>query len=134
MPKPTEKLLLLLADFITINCAFIFFTQIRSSLDLFVEQRIWFIVLLSLVVYGAWLLVFVFSGMYQSWYTQSRFDELIAVFKVVSLGVLLIFIVTFVICYVYSSPQQGMGRAAGLAVFVTMISVNNQQTCILRKP
>lgn len=43
------------------------------------------------------------------------------------LGVM-IFIVTFVICYVYSTPQQGMGRAAGLSVFVTMISVNNQQT------
>jgi len=39
----------------------------------------------------------------------------------------LIFISTFLICYVYSSPQQGMGRAAGLAVFVTMINVNNQQ-------
>jgi len=41
---------------------------------------------------------------------------------------MVIFIATFLICYLYSSPQQGMGRAAGLAVFVTMIGVNNQQT------
>lgn len=79
----------------TINFAFISFTQIRNSLNLFVEQSIWFILLLSLFVYVAWLLAFAFAGMYQSWYTQSRFDELIAVFKVVSIGILLIFIVTF---------------------------------------
>jgi exopolysaccharide biosynthesis polyprenyl glycosylphosphotransferase len=95
MPKPIEKLLLVITDFITINCAFILFTQIRSSLDLFVEQSFWFILLLSLMVYFTWLLAFVFSGMYQSWYTQSRFDELVATFKVVSFGILLIFIVTF---------------------------------------
>ncbi len=41
---------------------------------------------------------------------------------------MVIFIATFIICYLYSSPQQGMGRAAGLAVFVTMIGVNNQQS------
>lgn len=41
---------------------------------------------------------------------------------------MMIFAVTFIVCYVYSSPQHGMGRAAGLAVFVTMISVDNQQT------
>lgn len=41
---------------------------------------------------------------------------------------IMIFITTFLICYIYSSPQQGMGRAVGLAVFVTMISVNNQQS------
>ena len=95
MPKPIEKLLLLVTDFMTINFAFISFTQIRNSLNLFVEQSIWFILLLSLFVYVAWLLAFAFAGMYQSWYTQSRFDELIAVFKVVSIGILLIFIVTF---------------------------------------
>ncbi|NOQ65304.1 MAG: hypothetical protein GQ582_12405 [Methyloprofundus sp.] len=41
---------------------------------------------------------------------------------------IMIFIVTFVICYVYSAPQQSMGRAAGLSVFVTMISIDNQQS------
>ena len=45
----------------------------------------------------------------------------------VGLG-LMILLVTFLICYRYSSPQQGIGRAAGLAVFVTMISVENHQT------
>lgn len=40
----------------------------------------------------------------------------------------MIFLVTFLICYRYSSPQQEMGRTAGLAVFVTMMAIENHQT------
>jgi len=40
----------------------------------------------------------------------------------------MIFLVTFIICYRYSSPQQEMGRTVGLAVFVTMIAIENHQT------
>ena len=45
----------------------------------------------------------------------------------IGLGIM-IFLVTFIICYRYSSPQQAMGRTAGLAVFVTMIAIENHQT------
>jgi hypothetical protein len=41
---------------------------------------------------------------------------------------LMIFITTFYICYRYASPQQGLGRAFGLAMFVVVISVSNQQS------
>jgi len=40
----------------------------------------------------------------------------------------MIFIVTFVICYFNASPQKGLGRAAGLAIFVTITGINNSQT------
>ncbi len=40
----------------------------------------------------------------------------------------MIFIVTFVICYFNASPQKGLGRAAGLAIFVTLTGMNNEQT------
>jgi len=40
----------------------------------------------------------------------------------------LIFAVTFIICYLYAEPQQGMSRALGLAMFVTIASISNQQT------
>ena len=40
----------------------------------------------------------------------------------------LIFAVTFIICYLYAAPQQGMSRALGLAMFVTIASISNQQT------
>ncbi|MCK5355749.1 MAG: FUSC family protein [Methyloprofundus sp.] len=45
----------------------------------------------------------------------------------VGLGIM-IFVVTFIICYLYASPQKGLGRAAGLVMFVTVTGVNNQQT------
>jgi uncharacterized membrane protein YccC len=41
---------------------------------------------------------------------------------------LMIFLATFLICYRYASPQQGLGRAVGLALFVVIISVSNQQS------
>jgi uncharacterized membrane protein YccC len=41
---------------------------------------------------------------------------------------LMIFLATFLICYRYASPQQGLGRAVGLALFVVVISVSNQQS------
>jgi uncharacterized membrane protein YccC len=40
----------------------------------------------------------------------------------------MIFVVTFVICYLFAAPKQALGRAFGLAMFVTIISVSNQQT------
>ena len=41
---------------------------------------------------------------------------------------LLIFIVTFAICYLFASPKQALGRALGLAIFVAIASVSNQQS------
>jgi len=43
------------------------------------------------------------------------------------LGILL-FAVTFTICYLFASPQQMLGRVFGLAFFVVIISVDNQQS------
>jgi len=40
----------------------------------------------------------------------------------------LLFITTFIICYLYSTPQQGLGRAAGLSMIVTILGIDNQQT------
>ena len=45
----------------------------------------------------------------------------------VGLGTM-IFLATFVICYHYAKPQQAIGRALGLAMLVTLMSVSNQQT------
>ncbi len=41
---------------------------------------------------------------------------------------LLIFTVTFAFCYVYAAPQQGLGRAFGLAMFVNIAAVSNEQS------
>ncbi|MBN1560533.1 sugar transferase, partial [candidate division KSB1 bacterium] len=95
MPKPIEKILLLCVDLLTINAAFLGFLQLRTTAHLFVEREWPFLIVISLIVYLFWLLVFLFTGLYQSWYIKSRFDELIGVFKAVSFGVFIIFILTF---------------------------------------
>ena len=45
----------------------------------------------------------------------------------IGLGTML-FLVTFLMCYFYSTPQKGLYRAASLSVFVTMIGINNEQS------
>jgi hypothetical protein len=41
---------------------------------------------------------------------------------------LLIFAITFAICYLFATPRQALGRALGLAMFVTIASISNAQT------
>jgi hypothetical protein len=41
---------------------------------------------------------------------------------------LMIFAVTFAICYLFAAPRQVLGRAFGLAMFVTIASISNEQT------
>ncbi len=41
---------------------------------------------------------------------------------------LMIFAVTFGICYLFASPRKALGRACGLSMFIIIISVSNQQT------
>jgi len=40
----------------------------------------------------------------------------------------MIFFATFAICYLFSTPQQGLGRAFGLAMFVTIAGISNEQS------
>ena len=41
---------------------------------------------------------------------------------------LLIFAVTFIICYLFAEPRQMLGRALGLAMFVVIASISNEQS------
>ena len=45
----------------------------------------------------------------------------------VGLG-LMIFAVTFAICYLFAAPRQMLGRAFGLAMFVTIAGISNEQS------
>jgi exopolysaccharide biosynthesis polyprenyl glycosylphosphotransferase len=120
MNKKFEKLLLLIVDLFSINLAFFSFINLRTAAQLFVERDFFFLLQLSLIIYAFWLLLFFFSGLYQSWYTKSRFDELIAVFKNVSFGILIIFILTF-------EPEQDLavkptlGRMLMLSYWLLML-------------
>jgi exopolysaccharide biosynthesis polyprenyl glycosylphosphotransferase len=96
LSKALEKILILLTDFLTINIAWVLFYYFRvesGMFELFTEPAL----LLSMVaVYVYWLLIFIFVGMYRTWFAASRFDEMALLFKATFVG---IFILFFLILY-----------------------------------
>lgn len=95
MPKLEEKILLWLTDFIAIHAAFFLWAWLRKELGFFSETDLATLLYLSMIVYAFWFCIFVFFGLYGSWYAQSRLDEIIRIFKSITLGVFLIFLITF---------------------------------------
>ena len=94
MPKPIEKILLFISDFITINVTFFVWIFIRQQLGFSSALNLSDYWVVSGSIFFYWLLIFIFFGLYRSWYAQSRFDEFIALFKAISIGVILIFLFT----------------------------------------
>ena len=115
MSKFQKRILLLLSDFIAINVASVFFLWMKFAGNQLENIELgwrrlqssvagtppfWFA--LNHYLYDAlpaicvcWLLFFLFNGMYRGQPTLSRFDEVVSVFKVVTVGTLLWFIATF---------------------------------------
>ncbi|RKY68168.1 MAG: hypothetical protein DRP97_06630, partial [Candidatus Latescibacterota bacterium] len=113
MSKLREKLSVLLVDVLAINGAFlsVFWLKYVSgkwgylnvlwfkeggvgehvTFAFALDRYLWPMVVVSLY----WLVLFAFYGLYRSWRAQSRLDELVAVGKIVSLGVLVLFLLTF---------------------------------------
>lgn len=106
MSKKLEKILILTADFLTINLALMFFFYFRVDtgwFDLITKP-----VLLSamIAVYLYWVVIFTFAGMYKTWFASSRFDELSTLFKSSFLGVLLLFFIIIYDDYMHGLPPQ----------------------------
>lgn len=115
MSNSREKILLLLSDFFAINLASVLFVAVKffggnlESVNSIWSRRFpeaahgpsfWYALDYYLydvlpVIYVCWLILFLFNGMYRAQYVQSRFDEVIGAFKAVSVGTILVFIVTF---------------------------------------
>lgn len=107
MNKKTEKILILLTDFITINLAWVTFFFFRMEAG-------WFNLLITpefllpmLIVHFYWILVFTFVGMYSTWFAKSRFDELSSLFKSSFVGIFLLFFVIFIDDYVHGIESSG---------------------------
>ena len=92
MPRTTEKIFLILSDFITINLTFFFWIILRKELGFYIPGKL---PLLSFLLFLVWAFCFMFFGLYRSWYARSRFDEFVVVLKTISIGVGLIFVATF---------------------------------------
>lgn len=100
MSKSTEKLFLLITDFLMINLAFIIYFALRVESGLFdlVIMPEFFLPMIALYVY--WLLIFTFVGMYRSWFAASRFDEIFTLFKATFVGIFILFFIIFLDDYI----------------------------------
>lgn len=96
MNKRTEKFLILITDFITVNLAWMAFFYVRVQTGWFELIAQPDILLSMIAVYFYWLVIFTFVGMYRTWFALSRFDELSTLFKATFVGVFILF---FLILY-----------------------------------
>lgn len=102
MNKKTEKILVLLTDFITINLAWgvLFYIRVESGwFQLIIMPEV---ILPMLIIYIYWIVVFTFVGMYRTWFAASRFDELSTLFKSTFVGIIILFIVIFIDDYIHN--------------------------------
>ncbi|MEX0736122.1 MAG: sugar transferase [Bacteroidota bacterium] len=111
MPKRTERILLYVLDFLTINAAYVAYYWLRIESEWFaspIQPELW---LPMGVIYVYWLLLFAFFGLYRSWYAQSRLDELVTIFRTTASGVLVLFFLVFL-------DDDGAGPQPGLRTLI----------------
>ena len=102
MNKKTEKILVLVIDFISINLAWgvLFYIRVESGwFQLIIMPEV---ILPMLIIYIYWIVVFTFVGMYRTWFAASRFDELSTLFKSTFVGIIFLFIVIFIDDYIHN--------------------------------
>lgn len=131
MSKPLEKALLFLSDGLATHLAFGAWAALRQRHGFYAEPELQQFLLNATVIFLFWLALFVFFGLYRSWYAQSRVDEFLGVAKVVSLGVLLIFLATFEPQQDFSNPLSS-SRAMILSYWLLMIVAVSGGRLLLR--
>lgn len=98
MSRRAELIALLLSDTIALSLAYLFFYAARFKWGWLAPPvteppYLWAPMLL---VTAFWLVLFLFFGMYRERFAASRFDEFVALVKVVTLGILILFFVLFI--------------------------------------
>jgi len=101
LSKKSEKIIVLLTDFIAINLAWVvlFYIRVESGWFQLVVMPEFYIPMF--VIYFYWLVIFTIVGMYRTWFASSRFDELSTLFKATFVGVFILFVVIFVDDYLH---------------------------------
>lgn len=92
MSRKAEFIALLLMDALAVNAAYWLQYIARFQAELFGQQFIIppQVLIPGLVVTVFWILLFFFFGLYRPRYADSRFDEIVSLLKVVTVGILLI--------------------------------------------
>lgn len=113
MNKKTEKIIILLSDFITINLAWVVFFYIRVETGWFKLLVMPEVLLPMLVVYVYWVVVFTFVGMYRTWFASSRFDEISTLFKSTFVGIFILFFLIYLDDYLH-----GVESSSRILIFI----------------
>jgi len=122
--KSCNRFFVLAIDFITINLSWLVFSYLRVDKgwwDLFIS--IDFLIPMT-VVYLYWLLIFLFIGMYRTWFALSRFDEISTLLKASFFGVMILFSLIFMDDYSHGveSPNRFL-ILIYLGIFFVFVSV-----------
>src|SRR6056297_2314340 len=99
------KWLLFISDFIAIMLSFygIFWLRFYSGMfPLDMELYLSDIIISSLILYVFWFFFYVYNGLYNLSEAPSRTDENIKVFKAVTYGIILLFLITFDVLHPFS--------------------------------
>lgn len=106
MNKRQEKFLLIAADFITINFAWVIYFFIRNESGMFAQFTEPGFLIPMLVIFIYWFILFIFFGMYRTWFALSRFDEIFTLVKTTFWGTFILFFAIFI-------DDSGTGESTG---------------------
>jgi exopolysaccharide biosynthesis polyprenyl glycosylphosphotransferase len=114
--KRTQKILVLIFDFIFISLAWAGFFLIRIETGWFRILIMPEVFLPMLVIYFYWLIIFTFFGMYRTWFASSRFDEISTLFKTTFIGIFILFFLIFI-----SDFMEGVESSNRILIFIYWI-------------
>lgn len=124
LSRKTETTILLIIDGLMVNLAWVVYYALRVQSDLFenIIQPLFWLPMLTVGLF--WLLLFLFFGLYRPWYAESRFDELVSIFKVISAGVILLFFLIFVDDTITQDPATSRLLIVGYwLIMLTSVSI-----------
>lgn len=130
MARRSETLLLLIIDGLMVNLAWAAYYHFRVSSGMFVTPVTPMFWEPMIVVGLFWLLLYMFFGLYRPWHAESRFDELVTVFKTVSIGVVVLFFAIFIDDTLTRDPQRS--RLLILAYWAMLIAATGGGRVIYR--
>ena len=96
MSRKKELILLLLSDLLAVNIAWFAYYYIRIDTGWIIYANNPAFIAPMIAIYLFWILIFMFSGLYQQWFLRSRFEEFIKILKAVSLGCVILFFLIFI--------------------------------------
>jgi len=97
MSRITERTVLIISDLIGVNLAYVMVYVLKFHTGLMetgIPPTLLGGILGGVVLSGCWLLILLFFGLYRSKFAVSRTDEILMIFKAVTLGAVILFILT----------------------------------------